>query len=90
MAESKLAGPIKKFADNSYYDLFSVVFVLSMLGLGRILISDLLVANLLMYSLPVMILLYFAARFFTPKVFWMRYHHFCKDKYSIVTQIKHK
>ena len=28
--------------------------------------------------------------FFTPKVFWMRYHYFCKDKYSIATQIKHK
>ena len=35
-----------------------------MLGLGRILISDLVVANLLMYSLPVMILLYLAAPFF--------------------------
>ena len=40
-----------------------------MLGLGRILISDLAVANLLMYSLPSMILLYLAAPFFTPKVF---------------------
>ena len=40
-----------------------------MLGLGRILISDLVVANLLMYSLPLMILLYLAAPFFTPKVF---------------------
>ena len=89
MAESKLAGPIKLYRQ-CYYDLFSVVFVLSMLGLGRILISDLVVANLLMYSLPVMILLYLAAPFFTPKVYWMRYHHFCKDKYSIVTQIKHK
>ena len=89
MAESKLAIQLN-FADNSYYDLFSVVFALSMLGLGRILISDLVVTNLLMYSLPVMILPYLAASFFTPKVFWMRYHHFCKDKYSIVTQIKHK
>ena len=35
-----------------------------MLGLGRILISDLVVANLFMYSLPVMILLYLAASFF--------------------------
>ena len=40
-----------------------------MLGLGRILISDIVVANLLMYSLPLMILLYLAAPFFTPKVF---------------------
>ena len=40
-----------------------------MLGLGRILISDLVVANLLMYSLPGMILLYLAGAFFTPKVF---------------------
>ena len=35
-----------------------------MLGLGRILISDLVVTNLLMYSLPVMILLYLASSFF--------------------------
>ena len=49
--------------------MFSVVLVFSMLSLGRILISDLVVANLLMYSLPGMILLYLAAPFFTPKVF---------------------
>ena len=49
--------------------MFSVVLVFSILGLGRILISDLVVANLLMYSLPGMILLYLAAPFFTPKVF---------------------
>ena len=50
----------------------SVVLVFSMLSLGRILISNLVVANLLMYSLPVMILLYLATRartFFTLKVF---------------------
>ena len=40
-----------------------------MLGLGRILMSDLVVANLLMYSLPGMILLYLATPFFTPRVF---------------------
>ena len=57
------------FADNSYYNLFSVVLVFSMLGLGHILISDLVVANLLMYSLLFMILLYLAVPFFTPKVF---------------------
>ena len=39
------------------------------IGLGRILISDLVVVNLLMYSLPGMILLYLAAPFFTLKVF---------------------
>ena len=49
--------------------VFSVVLVFSIIGLGRILISDLVVANLLMYSLPGMILLYLAAPFFTPKVF---------------------
>ena len=49
--------------------MFSVVLVFSIMGLGRILISDLVVANLLMYSLPGMILLYLAAPFFTPKVF---------------------
>ena len=48
-----------------------------MLGLGRILISDLVVTNLLMYSLPVMILLYWPCLSFTPKVFLdeMAYTH---------------
>ena len=49
--------------------MFSVVLVFSMLSLSCIVISDLVVANLLMYSLPGMILLYLAAPFFTPKVF---------------------
>ena len=49
--------------------MFSVVFVFSIIGLGHILISDLVVANLLMYLLPGMILLYLAVPFFTPKVF---------------------
>ena len=40
-----------------------------MLGLGRIMISNIVVANLLMYSLPGMILLYLAAPFITPKMF---------------------
>ena len=68
----------------------SVVLVFSMLSLGRILISDLVVANLLMYSLPGMILLYLATPFLHQRCFWLRYHHFCKDENSIVTQIKHK
>ena len=49
--------------------MFSVVLVFNMLRLGRILILDLVVTNLLMYSLPGMILLYLAVPFFTPKVF---------------------
>ena len=53
--------------------VFSVVLVFSMLNLGRILISDLVVANLLMYSLPAVILLYLAVPFFTLKVFWIIY-----------------
>ena len=51
------------------YNVFSVVLVFSMLSLGRILISDLVVANLLMYSLRGMILLYLATPFFILKVF---------------------
>ena len=90
MAESKLAGPIKLCRQQVAVNVFSVVLVFSMLGLGRILISDLVVANLLMYSLPGMILLYLAAPFLHRSCFWMRYHHFCKDEYSIVTQIKHE
>ena len=68
MAESKLAGQL----NIASYNVFSVMLMFSMLGLGCILISDL-VANLLMYSLPGMILFYLAAPFFTPKVFWMRF-----------------
>ena len=49
--------------------MFSVVFVFSIIGLGRILISDLVVDDLFMYSLPGMILLYLATPFFTPKLF---------------------
>ena len=44
-----------------------------MLSLGCILISDLVVTNLLMYSLPGMILLYLAAPFFILKVFLDEY-----------------
>ena len=58
-----------------------------MLSLGRILISNLVVTNLPMYSLPGMILLYLATPFLHWRWFWMRYH-FCKDDYSIVTQIQ--
>ena len=54
--------------------MFSVVLAFSMLGLGRILISDLVVTNLLMYSLPVMILLYLAVPFLHQRCFWMRLH----------------
>ena len=70
MAESKLAGPIKLCKQQLHsYNVFSVVLVFSMLSLGCILISDLFVANLLMYSLTGMILLYLTASFFTPKAF---------------------
>ena len=53
MAESKLASPIKILKD-----------VFSMLSLGHILISDLVVTNLFMHSLPSMILVYLAAPFY--------------------------
>ena len=56
------------------YNVSSVVFVFSMLSLGRILISNLVVANLLMYSFPGMILLYLAVPFLHQKCFWMRLH----------------
>ena len=49
--------------------MFIAVLVFSMVSLGHILISNLVVANLLMYSLPGMILLYLAVPFITPKVF---------------------
>ena len=40
-----------------------------MINLGHILISDLVVTNLFMYSLPGMILLYLAMPFYTEGVF---------------------
>ena len=44
------------------------MYSVAMLSLGHILISDLVVADLFMHSLPGMILLYLAASF-TPKMF---------------------
>ena len=53
MAESKLASLIKQYTAS--YNVSSVVSVFSMLSLGCILILDLVVINLFMYSLPGMI-----------------------------------
>ena len=71
--------------------IFSYVF--SMLSLGHIVISDLVIANLFMHSLPGMILLYLAA-LFTPK---MRFIIFCwfvrgriKEKISTIYAIKYQ
>ena len=49
--------------------MFSVALVFSMLSLGHILISDLVVANMFMHSLSGMILLYLVAPFLTLKMF---------------------
>ena len=55
---------------NSSFNVSSIVFMYSVcLSLGRILISDLVVADLFMHSLSGMILLYLAVPFFTLKVF---------------------
>ena len=60
-----------------------------MLDLGHMLISDLAVTDLFIYSLPGMILLYLAAPLYTfapflhQRCFCMRYYHFCKDENSI-------
>ena len=59
----------------------------SMLNLGCILISDLVVANFFMPLLPGWILLYLAMSFYAEGAFG--YYHFCKDENSVVTQIKH-
>ena len=61
MAERKFQLKFEK----SSYDMSSIVFscVFSMLSLVRILISDLVVANLIMHSLSSMILVYLAAPF---------------------------
>ena len=53
---------------------------------GRILISDLVVANLFMHSLPGMILLYLAKLFYTKSVFawdiitFVRFMHYYKSR----------
>ena len=62
----------------------SIVLVFSMLSLGRILISNLVVPNLLMYSLPGMILLYLAAPFLHLRCFCMRsYFLGCFRKFNL-------
>ena len=71
MAESKLGSPIKLFLKTvtSYY-VSSVAFMCSVAkALDHILISDLVVTNLFMHSLPVMILLYLATLSHTEGVF---------------------
>ena len=65
MAESKLAG-LKTVAS---YNVSSMVFMFSMLSLGCILISDLVVTNLFMQSLTGIILFYLATPFYTESVF---------------------
>ena len=67
MAKSKLAGPIKFCKQQlAIHNVFSVVLVFSMLSLGRILISDLIVANLLTSRYNSTLL---GRAFFTLKVF---------------------
>ena len=67
--ESKLPAPIKLCKQYiASYNVFSIVFVFTMLSLVHILISDLIVANLLMYSPSGMILLYLATPFYTEGV----------------------
>ena len=55
---------------NSSFNVSSIVFTYSVcLSLGHIVISYLVVADLFMYSLPGMILLYLAVPFYTEGVF---------------------
>ena len=68
MAESKL---FQLIFENNSYNVYSMnnINVFGMLSLGRILISDLAVADLFMPSLPGMILLYLAASFLYQSIF---------------------
>ena len=61
MAESKLVKL------NNSYSVYSIIFIIQYAK--RILISDLIVANLFMPSLPGMIPLYLATSFYTKGVF---------------------
>ena len=58
-------SPNLQFAKYTMY----MVFVSSMLSLGRILISDLVITNLFMYSLPGMLLLHLTTPFYTKGIF---------------------
>ena len=62
MVESK---SVQLNFENNSYSVYSIIniYVFSMLSLGRILISDLVVTILFMHSLPGMILLYLATSF---------------------------
>ena len=60
---------VLKFENNSYNVSSIVYYVSSMLSLGCIPISNLVVINLFMHSLSGMILLYLATPFFTEGVF---------------------
>ena len=61
--------------ENSIYNVSSsyIIYVFRMLSLGRILISNLVVINLFNYFQTLL-----GCIFFAPKVFCVRYHHFCK------------
>ena len=70
VADNELPSPIKLCKQQLHsYNGSSITFVFSMLSLGRILISNLAVANLLIYSLSGMILLYLVTPFYTEGVF---------------------
>ena len=66
------------------------MYVFSMLSLGRILILDLVIADLFIHSLPGMILLYVAMHaYLDRRHFCMRYHHFHKVNNTIMLQDPH-
>ena len=70
MISFNFTNPIQKiyFCANSYKnDIHNSINVFSVLSLGRILISDLVVDNLFMYSLSDIILLYLMCIFYNLK-----------------------
>ena len=70
MVKSNLASPIKLCKHlRASYNVSSVVFVFSMLSLGHILVSDLLVVNKHMYSFSRYDSTSLSHTFFTLKVF---------------------
>ena len=75
MAESKL---VQLNFENNIYSVYSIIFIIyafSMLSLDCILISDFVVADFFMHSLPGMILL---CHFLHRRCFCIRYYHFFK------------
>ena len=88
MAESK---SVQLNFENSSYNVCIIIifYAFSMLSLGHILISDLVIANLFMHSLSDMILLYLATSFHTKGIYTQGYSQTLSDARAYIYFISH-